>query len=130
MQVPGVREVTNGFAITGHDDNTPFAMYGTVAYRNANPQTWLAVSAAFQEATDWSLENLSDAAQLYLDNTGEKGTAPEVLAAMNAPGNACTLQPRGVTQIANFMADTGVIKRRPARIEELFFPELLEAGGT
>ena len=130
LATPGVHEVTNAFAITGHDDNTPFAMYGTLAYRKENPQTWLAVSAAFQEATDWINENPSDAAQLYINSTGEKSTVPEVLAAMNAPGNAYTLQPRGVMQIANFMADTGVIKRRPDRIEDLIFPELLEPGGV
>ena len=130
LTTPGVREVTNIFAIAGRNDLTPFGMYGKLSFRSENPQTWLAVMAAFQEATDWVNENPSDAAQLYLTSTGEKGTVADILASMNAPGNAYTLQPRGVMQIANFMADTGVIKRRPDRIEDLIFPELLEPGGV
>jgi len=130
LATPGVREVTNIFAIAGRDDLTPFGMYGKLSFRNENPQTWLAVMAAFQDATDWINEHPADAAQIYVDNTGEKGTAAEVLAAMNAPGTAYTLQPRGLMQVAEFMASTGAIKRAPNRIEDLVFPELLEADAN
>jgi NitT/TauT family transport system substrate-binding protein len=53
-----------------------------------------------------------------------------VMAAMASPGNAFTLQPRGLQKVANFMADTGVLKRRPANLADLFFPEAAEMGGS
>jgi len=127
---PGVREVMNSYAIQGVNTGTPITVYASSAFRAENPLTWLAVMAAFQEATDWINENPADAAQFYLDNSGDKDTVANVLASMQAPGNAFTLQPRGVMAVANFMADTGVLKCRPERIEEIFFPESLEPTGT
>ena len=125
-----VREITSSYAIQGLSSSTPITVFGSAAFRAENPLAWLATMAAFQEATDWINEYPADAAQLYLDNSGDKDTAANVLATMQAPGNQFTLQPRGVMAVAHFMADTGVLKRRPERIEDLFFPELLEPNGT
>lgn len=130
LSLAGVREVTNSYSIQGLPTGTPNTVFANVKFRAENPQAWLAVMAAFQEATDWINENPADAAQLYLDNSGDKNTVANVLASMQAPGNAFTLQPRGVMAVANFMADTGVLKRRPERMEEIFFPESLEPTGT
>ena len=130
LTLPGVREVTNSYSIQGLPMGTPNTVFGTAKFRAENPLTWLAVMAAFQEATDWINENPADAAQLYLDNSGDKDSQANVLASMQVPGNAFTLQPRGVMAVAHFMADTGVLKRRPERIEDLFFPESLEPSGT
>ena len=127
---PEIREVTSSYAIQGLSSGTPITVFGSAAFRAENPLAWLATMAAFQEATDWINEYPADAAQLYLDNSGDKDTAANVLATMQAPGNQFTLQPRGVMAVAHFMADTGVLKRRPERIEDLFFPELLEPDGT
>lgn len=126
----GVREVTNSYAIQGLPTGTPNTVFASAKFRAENPLAWLATVTAFQEATDWINENPADAAQLYLDNSGDKDTQANVLASMQAPGNAFTMQPRGTMAVANFMADIGLIKRRPGRIEDLFFPENLEPGGT
>ena len=130
LALPGVREVTNSYSIQGVAMSTPNTVFGTTKFRTENPLAWLAAMAAFQEATDWINENPADAAQLYLDNTGDKDTQANVLATMQAPGNQFALQPRGTMAVAHFMADTGVLKRRPERIEDFFFPELLEPNGT
>ena len=91
---------------------------------------WRATLAAFQEATDFINKEPRQAAELYLLNSGDKDTLDNVLAAMGSPGNAFTLQPAGLQKVANFMADCGVLKRRPASLADLFFPEAAEIGGT
>ena len=127
---PGIHEIVNSYAIQGLASATPVTVYGSQSFRAENPLTWLATMAAFQEATDFITEHPADAVELYLANSGDKDTAANVLANLQAPGAQITLQPRGMMAVANFMADTGAIKRRPARIEDLFFPENLEPNGT
>jgi NitT/TauT family transport system substrate-binding protein len=130
LAMPGVREVADSYAIQGVELSTPNTIYASAAFRSANPTAWRATLAAFQEATDWIIKNPRDAAELYLESSGDKDTLPAVMAAMSAPGNRFTLQPAGVQRVANFMAETGVLKRRPDNLADLFFPEAVEAGGS
>ena len=130
LALPGVHEVTNSYAIQGVELGTPNTIYATSNFRANNPLAWRAALAAFQEATDWINANPADAAALYLASSGDKDTAANVLAAMQAPGNRFTLQPAGVLRMANFMADTGTLKKRPDTLNDLFFPEAVERGGS
>ena len=130
LSLPGVHEVANSYAIQGVELSTPNTIYAAAAFRAANPIAWRATLAAFQEATDWINQHPRDAAELYLRSSGDKDTLPAVMAAMSAPGNRFTLQPAGVQRMADFMADTGVLRRRPANLADLFFPEAAEAGGS
>ncbi len=130
LQQPGVREITNSYTIMGVDTSTPNTIYATSAFRSGNPIAWQASLAAFAEATDWINANPRGAAELYLSASGEKDTPESVMSAMGAPGNRFTLQPANVQRVANFMADTGVLKRRPENLADLFFPEAVERGGT
>jgi NitT/TauT family transport system substrate-binding protein len=125
-----VHEVTGSFHIMGMPSVTPNTIYGSGSFREQNPLAWRATLAAFQEATDFINREPRQAAELYLLNSGDKDTVQNVLAAMSTPGNAFTLQPRGLQKIANFMADCGVLKRRPDNLAELFFPEAAEIGGS
>ena len=127
---PSVHEVTNSYAIQGVDLGTPNTIYATSSFRANNPLAWRAALAAFGEATDWINANPADAAALYLASSGDKDSAANVLAAMQAPGNRFTLQPAGVLRMANFMADTGTLKKRPEALADVFFPEAVERGGS
>ncbi len=127
---PGVREITNSYAILGTDRSTPNTIYAQSRFRTENPIAWQAALAAFDEATDWINRYPADAAALYLQSSGDKDTAANVLATMTAPGNVFTLQPAQVQKVADFMADTGTLKRRPAGLSDLFFPEAAERGGS
>ena len=127
---PAVHEVTGSFRIMDLPSVTPNTIYGNAAFREQNPLAWRATLAAFQEATDFINQQPHQAAELYLLNSGDKDSVQNVLASMTAPGNAFTLQPRGLMKIAGFMADCGVLKRRPAALADLFFPEAAEIGGT
>ena len=130
LKLPGVHEVANSYAIQGVETGTPNTIYGNGKFRAENPIAWRASLAAFQEATDWINKSPREAAELYLRSSGDKDTLDELVAAMTAPGNRFTLQPAGVQNVANFMADTGVLKRRPENLADLFFPEAAELGGS
>ncbi|KMO36282.1 hypothetical protein VQ02_15965 [Methylobacterium variabile] len=127
---PAVHEVTSSFRIMGLPSVTPNTIYGNASFREANPIAWKACLAAFQEATEFINKEPRQAVEIYLKNSGDKDSAENVLAAMKTSGNDFTLQPRGLLKIANFMADTGVLKRRPASLGDLFFPEALDLGGS
>ncbi len=127
---PLVHEVASSFRIMDLPSVTPNTIYGSGSFRDANPIAWRATLAAFAEATDFINKSPRQAAELYLLNSGDKDTVENVLAAMTTPGNAFTLQPRGLQKVAEFMADTGVLKRRPANLADLFFPEAGDLGGS
>ena len=130
LALPGVREITSSYAILGTDRSTPTTIYAQSRFRTENPIAWRATLAAFDEATDWINRYPADAAALYLQSSGEKDTAANVLATLTAPGTHFTLQPAQVQKVANFMADTGTLKRRPEDLADLFFPEAVERGGS
>lgn len=130
LKSPGVREITNSYAIQGVDTSTPNTIYAQSSFRTQNPLAWQATLAAFDDATNWINQNPSDAAELYLAASGEKDTPEKVMAGMTAPGNRFTLQPANVQFLANFMADCGTLKRRPQNLADLFFPEAVERGGS
>ncbi len=127
---PGVHEVASSYRIMDLPSVTPNTIYGAATFREANPLAWRATLAAFQEATDLINKEPRQAAAMYQSNQGDKGPIEDVLGVMGAPGNAFTLQPRGLQKIADFMATTGVLKRRPTALAEIFFPEAEDIGGT
>ena len=127
---PAVHEVASSFRIMGMPSVTPNTIYGNNTFRTENPLAWRACLAAFQESTDFINKDPRQAAELYLKNSGDKDTVDAVLGAMTTPGNRFTLQPAGLQKVANFMADTGVLKRRPVNLADLFFPEAADLGGS
>jgi sulfonate transport system substrate-binding protein len=127
---PAVHEVTGSFRVMDLPSVTPNTIYGNGSFREANPIAWRACLAAFHEATEFINKEPRQAAELYLVNSGDKDHVETVLASMHSPGNAFTLQPRGLEKIANFMAGTGLLKRRPASLRDLFFPEAEDLGGS
>jgi NitT/TauT family transport system substrate-binding protein len=130
LAMPGVHEVASSFKIMDMASVTPNTIYGNAAFRTENPIAYRASLAAFREATDFINKEPRQAAELYLLNTGDKDTVEAVMAAMTTPGNRFTLQPAGLQKVATFMADCGVLKRRPENLADLFFPEAAELGGT
>jgi NitT/TauT family transport system substrate-binding protein len=130
LAMPGVREVANSFAIMGMPSVTPNTIYGNNTFRTESPIAWKATLAAFQEATDFINKEPQQAAELYLVSSGDKDTPSAVLASMRSPGNEFTLKPAGLMKMAVFMAENGVLKRRPENLADLFFPEAAELGGS
>ena len=127
---PGVREIANSFTIMNLPSVTPNTIYGNSQFRSENPLAWRAVLAAFQEATDFINQSPAQAAEIYLAATGDKDSPSAVLESMSASGTRFTLQPAGLMKMATHMAETGLLKRRPENLADLFFPEASELGGS
>lgn len=127
---PACHEVTNSYDVMGLPAVTPITMYANTSFRTENPLAWKATMAAFQEATDFINANPQQAAELYLKSSGDKDTVAGVMASMASPGNSFTLRSAGVMQMAAFMSETGILKRRPAGLADIFFPDGQELGGS
>jgi len=130
LAAPGVQEVASSFRIMGLPSVTPNTIYGNAQFRESNPLAWQASLAAFQEATDFINKQPRQAAELYLLNSGDKDTVANVMAAMASPGNAFTLQAARPPESRRLHGRHRRLKRRPANLADLFFPEAAEMGGT
>jgi NitT/TauT family transport system substrate-binding protein len=56
-------------------------------------------------------------------------TLDEVLEVLNDPDIRYTTSPENLMKYADFMADVGSIKRRPAAWHEMFFPAIRTVPG-
>ena len=130
LAMPGVREVASSFNIMDLPGVTPNTIYGNDKVRLENPLMWRACLAAFAEATDFINAQPRQAVEIYVKNSGDKDPVESLVAALGSPGNKFTLRPAGVQKMADFMADCGVVKRRPANLSDLFFPEAGDLGGS
>ena len=63
--------------------------------------------------------------------SGAKGwTEDEVFENLSRPDIHFTTSPQNVMKYANFMADVGTLKVRPASWKDLFFPEIHSVDGN
>jgi NitT/TauT family transport system substrate-binding protein len=71
------------------------------------------------------------AAQIFLESSDGRGwKLDDILELLNDPDIRFTLSPENVMRYANFMADVGTIKARPASWQEMFFPEIHGVKGN
>jgi NitT/TauT family transport system substrate-binding protein len=130
MKIPGVRTLTTSYEILG-GRATALLIVATSKFRDANPKTYRAFLAALKDAIDSINRDKRAAAARYLEWANDKkSTLEEVTAAISNPDYAFTLVPEKVFQTAEFMARTGSIKDKPAKWQDLFFPEIHNLPGN
>lgn len=114
------------------EGSTTFTMlYAMTRFRDENPKTLAAIIAALEAANALINRDRRAAAEVYLDSVGRKGwSAEEILAVLDDPEVKYTSTPENVMRYANFMADIGTLKHRPAGLGDLFFPEAHTKGGN
>jgi len=123
LATPGMRQILKSYDVWG-GRHTNGVVMTTKKFHDANPKVTAAVLAALQEANAWIRLHPTEAAQIYLDITKEKGTTVESLAHMVAdPDVDYTTTPVKVMDTVAFMHKVGRIKRVPASWKDLFFPE-------
>ncbi len=113
MKAPGVHEVTNSTAILGGPASFNILGMPTRFY-DANPALVRAVMAALTEATALIGADTEAAAATYAKVTGDKTPLADLVEVMRT-GMTYTLDVHGSLPIVQFMAATGVLKRRPER---------------
>lgn len=102
---------------------TLVVIFATSKFRDENPKTYAAFTAAMKEAMAAIERDKQYAAEIYVKMTKSKSTVDEITKMLGHPDIEFTLAPRNVGAIANFMHETGRIKDKPASWKDLFFPE-------
>ena len=97
--------------------NTFLMVWATNKFRSANPKTYKAVLAALKEATDSINANKRRAAEIYVQEGGNKENVDKILKMMEDPQVSYTLTPERVLPFAQFMHQVGILKK-PAEIVE------------
>lgn len=128
LKDPGVHEITNSLEITGR--NTSLLSFTTARYHDANPKVMAAFLDALAEAQRIIREEPKRAAALYLKSTGEKYSADDVAAQMQAEGSVFQLMPLAVGVTAGFMHKVGLIPLAPKSWRDFFFDDIASRPGA
>jgi NitT/TauT family transport system substrate-binding protein len=128
-RTPGVHVIARSDEILGQKFSNPIS-FTSARFRDANPIAIRAFVAAAREAAGFIAAHPREAAEIYLRATGEK-YAPEALVAIIGDGRETfDPTPLGMKRIADHMADTGVLRTRPASWRDVFFPEAYDQDGN
>ena len=119
----GLKTVTTGFEIMG-GPTTGVTFTSTEKFRSENPKIFAAVNKAFDETFAWINADKRRAAKLYIEMAKEKKlTEDELTESFSGSDMIYTRTPSKVGKITNFLADTGMIKTKPASWKDFFFAE-------
>ncbi len=95
-----------------------------------NPKTMAAFLAAFDEACDIIAKDKDGAAKDFQASLKAKLSSEEALEMVSDKNTTFSATPTGMMQFANFMADVGSIKNRPAKWSDMFMPALSGRAGN
>ena len=127
---PAVRTLTTSNEIMG-GPSTFTMLYAPTKFHDENPKAYAAVLKALQAAIDFINADKKAAAEVFLKSGEGRGWKLEdLMEILNDPDVRFTTSPESVMKYANFMADVGSIKARPARWQEMFFPEIHGVTGN
>ena len=129
LEKPGIHTVLNSYDVLG-GPTTLNVVYSTAKFRNANPKSYQAFLAAFEEAVAIINKDKKAAAEFYLKYSKDKDTVQDILAMLNDPQIEYAMTPKNTTKYANFMHKIGTIKYKPASWKEMFFPEIHHLAGS
>ncbi|MBI3525608.1 MAG: ABC transporter substrate-binding protein [Betaproteobacteria bacterium] len=90
-------------------------------------EAWL---AAQDEANAFIAGNKREAAQLYLDATKEKISVDELVSILSDPQARISTTPFNTMVFANYMKESGAIKKTPVSWKDYFFPIAYKLQGS
>ena len=106
-------------------------LYAPTKFHDENPKAYAAVLKALQAAIDFINADKKAAAEVFLASEEGKGwKLDDIMEILNDPDVRFTTSPESVMTYANFMADVGSIKVKPARWQDMFFPEIHGVSGN
>ena len=126
---PKVHRVTTSTEIMG-EPATNVLLAAPAKWVEANPKLAEAMFAAMEEAMRRINADRKHAAEVYLKNEPSKMTPEFVEKLLADPENIFRVEPTGIMAYADFMQRTGMIKDKPGRWEETFFPYLNGRKGS
>jgi NitT/TauT family transport system substrate-binding protein len=120
---PAVRTITTSNEIMG-GPSTFTMLYAPSKFHDENPKAYAAVLKALEAAIAFINADKKAAAEVFLNSGEGRGwKLDDLMEILNDPDVRFTTSPESVMKYANFMADVGSIKQRPAKWQDMFFPE-------
>jgi len=124
-----VHTVLNSFDVMG-GSHTFTVAWTTAKFRDGNPVLYKALVAALKEATDIVNKDKRAAAALWIEDSKSKLPLDMVGKIVAGPQVRWTLTPENTMKYADFMAEVGTLKAKPASWKDYFFPEIHDAKGS
>jgi NitT/TauT family transport system substrate-binding protein len=125
----GLHAITDLYAVQG-GAVSGLNFVSNEQFRKANPVTFGAVKAAFDEAIDWINADKRRAARFYLDESKEKMSIEDITEILLAPDYIFDQTPRGVGDALRTMHKAGIIKTEPQSWRDVYFPEVHQLPGN
>jgi len=129
LEHPGIHTVLNSYDVM-EGPNTFLVVWATEKFRNENPKTYKAVFEALDEATAFINAHKQEAAQIYVEDGGNKESVDKILKMLEDPQMKFTIAPERTLKFAQFMYQVGILHNEPKSWEDLFFPEVHNLPGS
>ncbi|MHA4868158.1 ABC transporter substrate-binding protein [Duganella sp. PWIR1] len=126
---PNAHIVLNSYDVLGGPSSAT-VLYATEKFRNENPKTYRAFTAALAEAAQYVAKNPEGAADTYLRISKSKVDRDLLLKIIKNPQVNFSVAPQNTFGLSQFLHRVGAIKKQPVSWREYFFEDPVIANGS
>ncbi|MQA23058.1 ABC transporter substrate-binding protein [Rugamonas rivuli] len=126
---PNAHIILNSYDVLGGPSSAT-VLYATEKFRNENPKTYRAFTAALAEAAKYASSNPEGAADAYIRVSKSKVDRNLLLKIIKNPQVQFSVEPQNTYGLSQFLYRVGAIKKQPASWRDYFFDDpVITQGG-
>ncbi|MFS2006299.1 ABC transporter substrate-binding protein [Duganella sp. CT11-25] len=126
---PHAHIILNSYDVLGGPSSAT-VLYATEKFRNDNPKTYRAFTAALAEAAQYATSNPEGAADAYIRISKSKVDRALLLKIIKNPQVQFSVAPQNTYGLSQFLYRVGAIKKQPASWRDYFFDDpVITQGG-